>query len=78
MKSDHRSKFSNFKKLEGKSLKSIRASTGFEPVVSAMEVDDDCLTHFHPQPQYNMNFIYISHLYTKRDELNRTNLKEVS
>ena len=34
-KSDHRSKFSNFKQLEGRSLKNIRASTGYEPVTSA-------------------------------------------
>ena len=36
MKSDHRSKFSIFKELEGRSLKNIRASTGFELVASAM------------------------------------------
>ena len=78
MKSDHRSKFSNFKKLEEGSLKIIRASTGFEPVASPMEVDDGCLTHFHLQPQHNMNFIYISQLYRKHDGLNRTNLKGVS
>ena len=32
VKSDHRSKFSNFKQLEGRSLKNIWASTEFEPV----------------------------------------------
>ena len=36
MKSDHRSKFPTFKQLEGRSLKNIRASTGFELVASAM------------------------------------------
>ena len=34
VKSDHRSKF-QFKQLEKRSLKKIRASTGFEPVTSA-------------------------------------------
>ena len=36
MKSDHRSKFPTFKQLEGRSLKNIRASTGFELVASAI------------------------------------------
>ena len=58
-----------FKRLEGRSLKNIRASTGFKPVTSAIPVrcstnwptDQLMITvHFHLQPQYNMNFIYIS------------------
>ena len=38
VKNDHRSKFSNFKQLERRSLKKIRASTGFEPVTSVRDV----------------------------------------
>ena len=34
VKNDPRSEFSNFKQLERRSLKKIRASTGFEPVTS--------------------------------------------
>ena len=34
-KSDHRSKVFQFKQLERRSLKKIRASTGLEPVTSA-------------------------------------------
>ena len=37
VKCDHRSKFSNFKQLERRSLKKIRASTGFEPMTMARE-----------------------------------------
>ena len=37
VKCDHRSKFSNFKQLE-RSLKKIRASTGFQPMTSAIQV----------------------------------------
>ena len=37
VKNDHRSKFSNLiKQLERRRLKKIRASTGFEPVSSAL------------------------------------------
>ena len=35
LKNDHRSKF-QFKQLERRSLKKIRASTGFEPMTSAL------------------------------------------
>ena len=38
VKSDHSSKFFQFKQLEGRSLKNIRASTGFEPVTSTIPV----------------------------------------
>ena len=38
VKSDHRSKFVQFKQLERRSLKKTRASTGFEPVTSAIPV----------------------------------------
>ena len=38
VKNDPRSEFSNFKQLERRSLKKIRASTGFEPVTSAIPV----------------------------------------
>ena len=40
VKSDCRSKFSNFKQLEGRSLKNIRASMGFETC-------DLCIGHGH-------------------------------
>ena len=38
VKNDHRSKFSNFKQLEGRSLKDTRASTGFASMITL---------HFH-------------------------------
>ena len=39
VKNDHRSKFFfQFKQLERRSLKKIRASTGFEPMTSALPV----------------------------------------
>ena len=62
------------KQLEGRSLKNITASTGFEPVTSATPVR--CSTNWAVKPhirsevnllssylpvQWNMNFIYISH-----------------
>ena len=36
VKNDHRSKFSNLSSWKKRSLKKIRASTGFEPVTSAI------------------------------------------
>ena len=47
VKNDHRSKFSN-KQLERRSLKKIRASTGFEPVTSALPVR--CSTNWAMKP----------------------------
>ena len=38
VENDHRSKFSQFKQLERRNLKKIRASTGFEPVTSTLPV----------------------------------------
>ena len=38
VKNDPRSKIFQFKQLERRSLKKIRASTGFEPVTSAIPV----------------------------------------
>ena len=48
VKSDHHRKFSNFKQLEGRSLKNIRASTGFKPVTSAIPVR--CSTNWAVKP----------------------------
>ena len=47
VKNDHRSKFSN-KQLERRSLKKIRASTGFEPMTSALPVR--CSTNWAMKP----------------------------
>ena len=55
VKGDHRSKFFQFKQLEGTSLKNIRASTGFEPVTSA-RLPRSRRSRVR-QPQNNMNFI---------------------
>ena len=49
VKNDHCSKFSQFKQLERRSLKKkIRASTGFEPVTSALPVH--CSTNWAMKP----------------------------
>ena len=48
VKSDHRSKFSIYKQLDSRSLKTIRAATGFEPVTSAIPVR--CSTNWAMKP----------------------------
>ena len=48
VKCDHRSKFFQFKQLESRSLKKIRASTGFEPMTSAIPVR--CSTNWAMKP----------------------------
>ena len=48
VKCDHRSKFFQFKQLERRSLKKIRASTGFEPMTSAIPVR--CSTNWAMKP----------------------------
>ena len=48
VKCDHRSKFFQFKQLESRSLKKIRASTGFEPMTFAIPVR--CSTNWAMKP----------------------------
>ena len=48
VKSDHHSKFFQFKQLERRSLKKIRASTGFKPMTSAIPVR--CSTNWAIKP----------------------------
>ena len=48
VKCDHRSKIFQFKQLERRSLKKIRASTGFEPMTSAIPVR--CSTNWAMKP----------------------------
>ena len=55
-----------FKQLEGRSLKNIRASTEFEPVTSAIPVR--CSTNWAVKPH-----IFISHHFTAREGINSTN-----
>ena len=48
VKNDHRSKFSNLSNWKEEAWKTIRASTGFEPVTSALPVR--CSTNWAMKP----------------------------